>query len=96
MCENKRADGKQCCAAAGVTDNPVRFMRNCLRQEESHGKGKVRVNRAGCFDRCSLGPVLVVYPDNVWYRYESEADLREIALSHLVGGKIVTRLRLQN
>ena len=59
-----------------------------------HGAGKIRVNRAGCMDRCELGPTLVVYPDAVWYRYESESDLAEIAQRHLLGGEVVARLRL--
>ena len=94
VCENMRDNGEKCCAAEKIGDNPVRFLRNCLREHQAHGKGKVRVNHAGCFDRCQQGPVIVVYPDNVWYRYESEDDLQEIAHSHLLHGKVVHRLQL--
>lgn len=59
------------------------------------GPGKVRVSKAGCLDRCGRGPVLVVYPDAVWYRYASRADIDEIIDSHLAGGQPVARLRLE-
>ncbi|MCA1778452.1 MAG: hypothetical protein LC637_03430 [Xanthomonadaceae bacterium] len=58
------------------------------------GPGGVRVNSAGCLDRCELGPVLVVYPDAVWYTYLDEEDLEEILQSHVIGGKPVERLML--
>ena len=58
------------------------------------GQGKIRVNTAGCLDRCSEGPVAVVYPDGVWYSYETRADIDEIIEEHLVHGRVVERLRI--
>jgi (2Fe-2S) ferredoxin len=58
------------------------------------GPGQVRVNTAGCLDRCELGPVCVVYPEGVWYTFIDEVDLDEIIESHLINGKPVERLRL--
>lgn len=58
------------------------------------GEGRVRVNMAGCLDRCEQGPVAVVYPEGVWYRYESKADIDEIVERHLEGGTPVARLRI--
>ena len=58
------------------------------------GKGKVRINKAGCMDRCEDGPVLVVYPEGVWYSYKTEEDIEEIIQEHLQGERIVERLRL--
>jgi len=58
------------------------------------GDGKVRINKAGCLERCELGPVVVVYPEGTWYTYVDEADIDEIVDSHLVNGKIVERLLL--
>jgi (2Fe-2S) ferredoxin len=55
---------------------------------------QVRVSTAGCLGRCRTGPVLVIYPDGVWYGYRSEADIDEIIETHLVQGGIVTRLLL--
>ena len=56
------------------------------------GEGKVRINKAGCLDRCELGPTLVVYPEGTWYTYVDETDIDEIVDSHLANGKIVERL----
>jgi (2Fe-2S) ferredoxin len=56
------------------------------------GEGKVRINKAGCLDRCELGPVVVVYPEGTWYTYVDETDIDEIVDSHLANGKIVERL----
>ena len=57
-----------------------------------NGAGGVRVNQAGCLDRCAGGPVLVVYPEAVWYTYVDQADIDEIVDSHLKNGQVVTRL----
>ncbi len=58
------------------------------------GPGQVRVNKAGCLDRCEEGPVVVIYPPGTWYTYIDETDLDEIIDSHIVGGKVVERLLL--
>jgi len=60
------------------------------------GIDSIRINAAGCLDRCELGPVMVVYPEGIWYRFDSEADIDEIIISHLQQGKPVERLRLTN
>ena len=57
-------------------------------------KHRVRVNEAGCLDQCEHGPVLVVYPDAVWYGFADAGDAEEIVQEHLVGGRPVERLRL--
>jgi (2Fe-2S) ferredoxin len=51
-----------------------------------------RINRGGCLDRCKDGPLLVIYPEAVWYKYIDKADIDEIIDQHLVKGNIVTRL----
>ncbi len=52
----------------------------------------MRVNKAGCLDRCAAGPVAVVYPEGVWYSYVDEQDIEEIVTSHLRDGVVVERL----
>jgi len=59
-----------------------------------NGAGGVRVNKAGCLDRCAGGPVAVVYPEGVWYTYVDVADVDEIVQSHLRDGQVVRRLEL--
>jgi (2Fe-2S) ferredoxin len=58
------------------------------------GSGKIRVNKAGCLDRCADGPVMVVYPAGVWYTLVDQEDVEEIIQSHLINGRPVARLQL--
>jgi (2Fe-2S) ferredoxin len=58
------------------------------------GPGGVRVNKAGCLDRCAGGPVVVVYPQEVWYTFVDNADIDEIIESHLKNNVPVERLML--
>jgi (2Fe-2S) ferredoxin len=59
-------------------------------------KGDTRINRAGCLDHCELGPSVVVYPEAVWYHVPSGEDAEEILQEHLIGGRIVERLLMDN
>lgn len=59
-----------------------------------NGKDKVRINRAGCLDRCGEGPLMVVYPEAIWYTFIDNEDIDEIIDSHLLQGKIVKRLEV--
>jgi len=52
----------------------------------------VRVNKSGCLDQCGHGPILVVYPENVWYSHVTLADAERIAKEHLVAGRVVEDL----
>ena len=58
------------------------------------GPGKVRVNNAGCLDRCEEGPCVVIYPEGTWYTYVDQHDLDEIIDSHLVHGQPVKRIEI--
>lgn len=52
----------------------------------------VRVNNAGCLDRCELGPSFVIYPEGVWYSCKSKEDVEEVIQSHLVSNKKAAHL----
>ena len=67
-------------------------MKSRVKKLKLNGEGKVRINRSGCLDRCELGPVMVVYPQAVWYTFVDNDDIDEIIESHLVNGKVVKRL----
>ncbi len=57
---------------------------------------RVRVNHSGCLDQCGFGPMIVVYPEAVWYHAVTPADVDEIVAEHLVYGRPVERLRYRN
>ena len=82
------------------------FGKTCMRQgaEESFDvlkdavkeaglKSRVRVNRAGCMGQCGHGPMVVVYPENVWYGRVDRWLARRIASEHLLRGHAVEGAR---
>jgi (2Fe-2S) ferredoxin len=91
FCLNQRANGENCCADHGAQAGFER-CKSQVKAQGLAGPGKVRVNKAGCMDRCSAGPVAVVYPDAVWYTYVDANDIDEIVESHLKNGRVVERL----
>ena len=93
FCINQRDDGRASCGDCGA-QAAQKYAKQRIKELNLNGKGNVRINQAGCLDRCELGPVLVVYPEGVWYTYVDNHDIDEIIESHLQSGKIVERLRV--
>lgn len=93
FCLNQRDNGEASCGdhQAEAAFNHCKIQ---VKQAGLSGPGKVRVNRAGCLDRCAGGPVAVVYPGETWYSYVDMKDIDEIVESHLKQGKVVERLLL--
>ncbi len=91
FCLNQRKPGVDCCADHRAEEAFDR-CKSQVKAAGLSGPGKVRVNKAGCLDRCAAGPVLVVYPEAVWYTYVDVHDIDEIVESHLKNGKVVERL----
>jgi (2Fe-2S) ferredoxin len=93
FCTNLRTDGSACCQRCNA-----QAMRDHAKHRTKElgiaGRGQVRINTAGCLDRCSEGPVLVVYPDDVWYSYVDQQDIDEIIDEHLTHGRVVERLKI--
>ena len=95
FCTNDRGEGADrpsCnrCGSAGLRD----YAKQRIKQLDLAGEGKIRINSAAYLDRCEEGPTCVVYPEGIWYTYIDEFDVDEIIDSHLVGGKIVERLKI--
>ena len=82
--ERKADDKRGCCASRGSLEL-LDYIKG--RVHESDLKGKVRVNKAGCLDKCEDGPSCVVYPEGTWYSLpKDEGGLNEI-LRPLKDGK---------
>ncbi len=94
FCTNRRDDGRACCAASS-SERLQAHAKARVKELGLSGEGKVRVNKAGCLDRCELGPVAVVYPEAIWYTFVDEQDIDEIVESHLRDGRPVERLKLE-
>ena len=95
FCCNQRdpSDPRGCCNAKGASAMRD-YAKNRVQELGMAGAGKVRINQAGCLDRCAQGPCAVVYPDGVWYTYVDRGDIDEIIEEHLRHGRIVARLRI--
>ena len=93
FCLNERDNGEACCAQHGAKA-AFDHCKARIKQEGLAGPVGVRINKAGCLDRCAGAPVAVVYPGETWYTYVDNADLDEIIESHLKNGRVVERLLL--
>ncbi|PIY07109.1 MAG: 2Fe-2S ferredoxin, partial [Gallionellales bacterium CG_4_10_14_3_um_filter_54_96] len=90
----QRAEGETCCNAHGA-QRMRDYVKDRVKQLGlSTEKNRIRINSAGCMDRCDEGPVIVVYPEGIWYTYVDESDLDEIIEEHLKHGRIVERLKI--
>ena len=89
FCTNLREDGSNCCGRHGAQD-----LRDYAKQRcRSIAKEKnIRVNSAGCLNRCDKGPVLVIYPEGVWYSYIDKQDIDTIIEQHINRGEVVAHL----
>lgn len=92
VCCNRRPEGHRrgSCAARGSED-----LRDYMKvRAKELGLRGIRVNQAGCLDRCEFGPALVIYPEGIWYSPKTRADIDEILEAHLVAGGRARRLML--
>jgi (2Fe-2S) ferredoxin len=94
FCTNQRAGGEACCNNFGAS-----HMRDYMKEKVkslnlSNDHNRIRINSAGCMNRCDEGPAIVIYPEGVWYTWVDESDVDEIIEQHLEHGRVVERLRI--
>jgi (2Fe-2S) ferredoxin len=92
VCCNRRPDGhpRGSCAAKGSE----RLRDYMKARAKELGIPSVRINQAGCLDRCELGPCVVIYPDGVWYRVQTTEDVDLVLTRHVMAGERVAPLML--
>lgn len=93
FCCNQRPQGEACCNNHGAQQLRD-YAKDKIKALELNGPGKIRINNAGCLDRCTEGPVIVIYPEAVWYTYVDREDIDEIIHEHLQHGRVVERLKI--
>jgi (2Fe-2S) ferredoxin len=93
FCLNQR-DGGQACCAPHAAHTAFDHCKKQVKAAGLAGPGGVRVNKAGCLDRCAGAPVAVVYPEGTWYTFVDTTDIDDIVESHLKNGQPVQRLVL--
>ena len=92
-CTNRRPAGhpRGCCA-----ERDGEALRDHMKSRARDlGLKNVRINSAGCLDRCELGPTMVIYPEGVWYSVPTKAEVDEVLETHMLKGGRVERLMLQ-
>jgi len=93
FCCNQRKNGEASCNDHGASDMRA-YAKDRVKELGLSGPDNVRINQAGCLDRCELGPVMVVYPNETWYTYVDKSDVDEIVEEHLKNGRVVERLKI--
>lgn len=93
VCTSCRINGTQkgFCYSKGSVNLVSRFMEEV---EDRDLSGEVMVTNTGCFGICDKGPIVVVYPEGVWYGGVTEDDVEKIMEQHIEGGKVVSELQL--
>jgi (2Fe-2S) ferredoxin len=69
-------------------------LRDAFKKElkRSGFRGRARVNHAGCLDQCEHGPVVVIYPQAIWYGRVRPADVPRIVAETMIGGQVLDDL----
>ncbi len=93
FCTNQREGGATCCNNFGA-QKMRDYAKARIKALGLAGEGRTRINNAGCLDRCAEGPVIVIYPEGVWYTYVDKEDVDEIIDEHILNGRVVERLRI--
>ncbi len=93
VCTNERPEGHPRGSCARKSSARLRDYAKARAKEL--GIPGIRVNSAGCLDRCELGPVVVIYPQGIWYRIETIEDVDEVLITHCQQGGRVDRLMLR-
>jgi (2Fe-2S) ferredoxin len=94
VCHNVRPEGapRPSCTSDGKSDLFTQLQQTA----KAAGLTNIRINKSGCLDQCEHGPTVVVYPEAVWYGSVRPEDAAEIVEQHLVNGKPVERLRIDD
>ncbi|MEN8908049.1 MAG: 2Fe-2S ferredoxin [Clostridiales bacterium] len=94
VCSSSRLNGQQkgYCFSKEAVDIVQEFVEEIDSRELSN---EVMITNSGCFGICSSGPIVVVYPDGVWYKAVTVDDVEEIVESHFENGKKVERLEIK-
>ncbi len=93
MCTNKR-EHKSACSDFD-SEQARDYLKQAMKARNIYGEGLMRVSQSGCLGRCEHGPVIVIYPEGVWYTFVDNADIDEILDTHLIQGKVVKRLCIE-
>ena len=95
VCCNRRERGHKrgCCDPDGSE-----ALRHCFKTElKLRNLGPlVRANQSGCLDQCELGPIVVIYPQEIWYGNVQPADVPRIIEETVLAGRVLEDLLISD
>ena len=95
FCTNSRPPEAPRPSCGQCSSEPLRaYAKQRIAELNLSGPSRVRITQAGCMERCEQGPAVVIYPEGIWYRCSSVADVDAIIEEHLMKGRVVERLRI--
>lgn len=93
VCANQREpDHPRGCCGLAQGQQTVDWFKDAIKRAGLHLT--VRANKSGCMEACEAGPAVVIYPDAVWYRVQTQADVEQIVREHLQNNRLVQHLLL--
>ncbi len=79
VCENERAPGERVSCGRQGSGEILKLLKQ--KSVKAGINYKFRIQRAGCLDRCELGPIQVSYPEGKWFRLRTEEDI-DLLIAH--------------
>ncbi|MFW6305748.1 MAG: 2Fe-2S ferredoxin [Bacillota bacterium] len=93
VCSSSRINGQQ--RGFCVKKDSVEIIQNFMMEIQDRDlTSKAMVTNTGCFGICDKGPIVVIYPEGVWYGNVTPDDVEEIVASHIENGEVVERLQI--
>jgi NADH:ubiquinone oxidoreductase subunit F (NADH-binding)/(2Fe-2S) ferredoxin/Pyruvate/2-oxoacid:ferredoxin oxidoreductase delta subunit len=82
------------CAGAACISAGEESFKSALEKELKNSGifEEVKIIETGCFGTCDLGPVMVIYPEGIFYIHLKPQDAKDIVQEHLLKGRVVERL----
>jgi len=95
VCTNQREEGhpRGCC----LSKNSPEILEKFKAEVKAKGlSSTIRANKSGCLDACEHGPIVLVYPEQIWYGGVTPEDVDEIMEKHIIGNVPVERLMIKD